>query len=198
METIGYIQEAVSSLQADKRVRRFALTAFAAQLIPLAKALPAPDEVSEGLVFFKDDEEFFTNLRVFCEVLMRYFGEKQKEDIKELHDRVKTYVDEHAYDTSFSLGALAQHFDVTDSYMSRFFRENIGKGFLEYVTDLRMTRAAMLLNGTKMSVRQVMEAVGYIDVSSFTRKFTRVMGISPGAYRTAKLKEKCEDEIIET
>ena len=46
-----------------------------------------------------------------------------------------------------------------------------------------MNRAAELLRETELGVREIVAQVGYIDVSSFTRKFTAHFGKSPAVFR---------------
>jgi AraC-like DNA-binding protein len=46
-----------------------------------------------------------------------------------------------------------------------------------------MKRAAELLLTTDQGVGEIVAEVGYIDASSFTRKFTKVYHLSPTAYR---------------
>ena len=49
-----------------------------------------------------------------------------------------------------------------------------------------MEKAAELLNDTELSIKEIVSRVGYIDVSSFTRKFTQTYKTSPGKYRKKK------------
>ena len=46
-----------------------------------------------------------------------------------------------------------------------------------------MNYGAELLIKTDLSVKEIVAQVGYIDVSSFSRKFSKYFGVSPAAYR---------------
>lgn len=50
-------------------------------------------------------------------------------------------------------------------------------------TALRMNEVKRLLRETDESVQSIVQAVGYIDISSFIRKFRKMEGLSPSQYR---------------
>ena len=47
----------------------------------------------------------------------------------------------------------------------------------------RVERAKELLESTRLSLEQIVEKVGYVDVSAFRRLFVRHVGMSPAQYR---------------
>jgi transcriptional regulator GlxA family with amidase domain len=60
--------------------------------------------------------------------------------------------------------------------------------FIDYLSHKRLMKASELLTKTKLSIRDIVEQIGYIDVSSFTRKFTAEYGQSPGRFRQNALR----------
>lgn len=78
--------------------------------------------------------------------------------------------------------------------VSRFFRKYSGKNFLEYVTEKRIERVCYLLKNTDLKVKTIVEQVGYLDVASFTKKFRKIMGVSPARYREMARQERKEDK----
>lgn len=46
-----------------------------------------------------------------------------------------------------------------------------------------MSEAKRMLESTDMKVQSILEAVGYLDIASFSRKFKQIYGVSPGKYR---------------
>jgi len=55
----------------------------------------------------------------------------------------------------------------------------------EYLTELRMRRAATLLVSTNMSVSEIALEVGYLSLSHFSRMFRERFGKTPRAFRAA-------------
>lgn len=64
---------------------------------------------------------------------------------------------------------------------SRAFREAFGVNFREYVLKLRLNEAARLLENPQAPVTHVASAVGFNDMSYFSRMFKREFGTTPSA-----------------
>ena len=71
------------------------------------------------------------------------------------------------------------------AFMSRF-SEALGVSPLAALRELRMRRAANLLDAKMMSVEQVANTVGYVNRSSFSRAFRAIYGVDPTDYRAGK------------
>ena len=85
----------------------------------------------------------------------------------------------------WTVTVLAQTVSMSRSAFAERFRELVGETPLGHLTQWRMARAAnMLLANRPMKLAAVAAAVGYESESSFGKVFNRVMGISPGRYRS--------------
>ena len=65
---------------------------------------------------------------------------------------------------------------------SFFFKQETGKTIIEYLNDIRIDTAKMLLMTTTKSVEEIAYAVGYESPKYFARIFKSVVGISPSAF----------------
>lgn len=101
-----------------------------------------------------------------------------------------SYVQEHCCDPNFSLQSMADGLGLSPSYVSRYFAANEGVTLIDYVTRLRMEKAAELLEDSAIPLPDIAQAVGYLNISSFTRKFKEKMGLPPGAWRQRQKKQK--------
>ena len=54
---------------------------------------------------------------------------------------------------------------------------------MSYLTRWRMLLAGLRLRESSDTIAQVAESIGYESESTFTRAFTREMGVAPGAWR---------------
>ena len=97
-------------------------------------------------------------------------------------ERIMEYIRENYTDPSFSLQVLADHFQVSNSYLSWFFKQKQGVTVLDYTTQLKMDLATKLLR-QGLNLQQVSLQVGYLNVSSFIRRFKQTMGMTPGEYK---------------
>lgn len=90
---------------------------------------------------------------------------------------------EERLDRSISVTELAATAGVSTSHLTTLFREATGGGPLSFHTALRMSRARLLLDTTGLGIGEIGRAVGYPDPLYFSRRFARVHGLSPSAYR---------------
>lgn len=81
------------------------------------------------------------------------------------------------------ISELAEALAVSDRTLIRRFRAALDQTPLNYLQDLRLESARVLLETSALSVEKIAGQVGYGDTSSFTRLFRQRIGMSPGAYR---------------
>ncbi len=84
-----------------------------------------------------------------------------------------------------TLDSMAQRFKLSETYISKFIKEKSQKSFREYVTDIRMKKAKVLLKNGNMTVENIALAVGYQSVEHFSRQFKKIFGVTPVSYRNS-------------
>lgn len=82
------------------------------------------------------------------------------------------------------VGAMAQAAGLEERTFLRRFKAATGMKPIEYVQHLRIGKARELLEFTRRPVDQIAWTVGYEDATAFRRVFHRLLGLSPGEYRT--------------
>lgn len=97
-------------------------------------------------------------------------------------ERIVGFVDASITNSLLSLAFVADRFQVSQSYISRVFRESYGKNYHSYVNEKRIACARELLLA-KPDISSVARAVGYDSDVTFRRVFKQTMGVSPSAYR---------------
>ncbi|AZC18428.1 GlxA family transcriptional regulator [Pseudomonas sp. CMR5c] len=78
---------------------------------------------------------------------------------------------------------MAQALCVSEKTIVRRFKAALESTPLNYLQNLRLDAAKVLLEQSDQNIDQVAVQVGYLDVSSFSRLFRERIGISPGSYR---------------
>ncbi|MCU6710642.1 AraC family transcriptional regulator [Paenibacillus sp. J5C_2022] len=78
---------------------------------------------------------------------------------------------------------LAAMAGMNRNYFSSAFSRHVGQSPLQYMTAIRMRRAAELLKETDASITEIAYSLGYGNPFAFTRAFTRHYKQSPTAYR---------------
>lgn len=92
------------------------------------------------------------------------------------------FIDEHLQE-HLTLREIADHLHMNASYFSVLFKEQLGLTFTEYLTRRRVQRAKELLSGTRQSIAEIAEEVGYQTDKYFVKVFRSIEGVSPGQYR---------------
>lgn len=87
-----------------------------------------------------------------------------------------------------SLSLLAEHSGYAEYYLSRKFKAETGQSVSEYIRRLRLERAALLLRTTDEEAQKIAAKMQFVSQSRFSEAFKKQFGITPGAYRTGRLK----------
>ena len=102
-----------------------------------------------------------------------------------LAGRIVDYIKNNYRDPNLvSLINIASVFKISPGYVSKIFKEYTGMGFKQYLTLYRINIAKKILEDDyTVKVKDVANMVGYENVNSFIRTFTKQENISPDAYR---------------
>ena len=114
----------------------------------------------------------------------------QKTDL--LTDRAKLFVDEHYMEPALTVAMIAENCNVSMAYLSTNFKKRYQSGLLEYINLVRIEHAKKILEDSNDTMERVAELVGYSNMRSFFRMFSRYVGTSPNRYRAMMLAKKKE------
>ncbi len=96
--------------------------------------------------------------------------------------RAREYLME-AHASNVSLEDLAKLANLSPYHLHRVFTREVGMSPHAFQTQVRISRARVLLSEGK-PLHQVAAETGFADQSHFTREFKRYVGLTPGAYRS--------------
>ena len=128
-------------------------------------------------------EEFGTcidNLKI--SMYMENVSQEPEEQEERVINGITRFMQEHLAE-EISLSVLSEEFHMNPQYISQLFKNEIGVGFLAYLTSIRMEKAKKLLLSTSLSIGEVAEQSGYGDYRVFTKVFKKSEGITPSQYR---------------
>ena len=104
---------------------------------------------------------------------------------EDLLARIFGFVEEH-YSKDCSLEALSAYTSYHYVYLSRFFKEQTGISFTDYVNRYRIGEAGYLLKNTDRSILQTAYDCGFESLRSFNRNFKKHLGQTPLQYRKSR------------
>lgn len=137
--------------------------------------------------------EMWTCLGRFVEKLTEVYQENNGRRKHWMIDEVLQYVEEN-YNTALSTRDIAGRFFMNTSYFSKLFHEQMGCTFSNYVIDLRIKKAKIMLTQTNMKLYDIADAVGYTNVQYFSTIFKEKEGLTPSAFR--QMRSAVKEEYI--
>ncbi|HEY5471229.1 MAG TPA: AraC family transcriptional regulator, partial [Bacteroidales bacterium] len=96
---------------------------------------------------------------------------------------VYAYIRDNYY-KSISLGKISKIARMNPTAFSRYFKENCGVCFVEYLNRVRTNKAGYLLRETEYLVNDIASECGFTSISNFNKHFRKNEGIAPRDYRT--------------
>ena len=125
----------------------------------------------------------YEQLQIFFLSLCRLAAEAQTEKQRSLHQKLLEFVNANCFDPNMSLTMAAGAFQLSENYVSSFFKEQTGINFLTYVENKRLQKSCRLLSGTSDTIDSIAFTAGYTSSHSFRRAFKRKFGVTPAKYR---------------
>ncbi|WP_182200297.1 AraC family transcriptional regulator [Paraliobacillus salinarum] len=144
----------------------------------------------DKLVHFGNPEQLKQNLKKTIAKACNLINTKKTKLNQQLFDDITTYIRQNYNTYHLSLENMAQHFQLSIPYLSRFIKEQFGVTFTQYVFSLRLNEVKKQLLTTDKLIRDIILEVGYRDVSNFNREFKKVEGVTPGQYRKLNKADK--------
>lgn len=105
--------------------------------------------------------------------------------------QVQQFVQEHYQDCSLNIGSIADALNRNPKYLSRVFRSETGTGLLDYINEVRIRNAKLILDQQDVGIDELSEMVGYATVRTFRRAFSKVYGTTPR--RLARIGESLDE-----
>ena len=102
---------------------------------------------------------------------------------EELKAKVKSYILQNYQNNNMSLTMVADEVNINASYLSRYFKEQFGENFIDYLSRYRIRVAKKLLEETSLKIQDIAQMVGYTSANNFIRVIKKYEGISPSKYR---------------
>jgi YesN/AraC family two-component response regulator len=72
---------------------------------------------------------------------------------------------------------------LNPDYFSRLFKEETGRNFVSWLSDLKIKRAITLLRETNLKVYEIADEIGYSNLGYFSRVFKKQTGKNPFEFR---------------
>lgn len=125
------------------------------------------------------EEVFFNLQQIYLKVCADYqviSDEKNKADFNQ-------YIMDHYTDPEFSQSAMADYFNISQSYLSAQFKLYFGVNMNTYVNSMRVQLASNYLRESEESVQSIALHCGFRSGDALSRVFKKVFGVTPTDFR---------------
>ena len=95
---------------------------------------------------------------------------------------VMAVIDRNLQDADFSVEQFGREMNMSRMQLHRKLKAVTGKSTSDFVRSHRIQRAAQLFNGGYGNVTEVAYAVGFRNLSYFSRSFKEVFDLQPSEY----------------
>ncbi|AIQ53521.1 helix-turn-helix domain-containing protein [Paenibacillus sp. FSL R7-0331] len=96
-------------------------------------------------------------------------------------DSIRAFMAGHFHEP-LSIDQLAGMAGLRPKYFGELFKKTYGQSAIDYLTDLRISRAKQYLQESGYLLREIAQKVGYSDEFYFSRKFKKEIGMPPSAF----------------
>lgn len=113
------------------------------------------------------------------------FPKKFEYKDKEIHSYIQEAIDyiNINYMNNITVQDITEHVNLSRSYLYKMFIKNLNVSPQNYLINLRMYKATLLLKNTKIPIGEVANKVGYNDSLLFSKTFSKHFSMSPLSYR---------------
>lgn len=99
--------------------------------------------------------------------------------------QITSYLDQH-YASKITLNDLCEHFFFSKVVLCKRFKDSMTCSIMEYLLQIRINAAQILLRETNKSIEQIAELCGFSSANYFGLIFKKLRGCSPLNYRKLK------------
>lgn len=96
--------------------------------------------------------------------------------------KLKDYIDTH-YQDEIRMETLSDMVNMTPNALSRFFKQRTNRSISNYINEVRIGQAALLLADSTQTVVEISYKCGFNTISNFNRTFKSIKGITPTEFR---------------
>ena len=147
------------------------------------------DKISPDAKLFNCNNinELHIQINEIIDYLEDYYKDyNTQNNIQEISQKALDIINKHLTDPNLSVSMIADILGVSVSYVSTFFKKNIGVSTLDYIHNLRLEKAKDFLIMGNMNIKDIALTIGYNNSLTLIRVFKKYEGTTPGKFRQTK------------
>ena len=101
-----------------------------------------------------------------------------------------SYIHKNYGREDLSTNLVAKQVNISLSWLSTKFKEEVGVGISDYLNKIRIQRAKQLFDEQDYMIYEVAEKVGFTSSQYFSKIFKQISGVTPNEYRRMNRKKQ--------
>jgi AraC-like DNA-binding protein len=131
-------------------------------------------------------EEMYLSLLSVCAKICEGQRPANMERNEMMLETVKELIEQKFPDMNLSQQSIATSVKLSSAYIGKLFKENYHMSITEYINEVRLNHAQLLLEQDNYTISEIMDKCGYANQSYFFRLFKGKVGSTPKEYRMKK------------
>lgn len=127
-----------------------------------------------------DDIKYWI-LEIYCKLISLLHAMQIDENYADYTKEAIKYIYAN-YHNSISLKDVADYIGVSSSHLSRVFKQDTGKRFVEYLNSVRVEQAIALMEQGEKNLKAIVKKIGFNHYNYFFKVFKDITGMTPLEY----------------
>ena len=121
---------------------------------------------------------------VFSECVNNITNSMQQQQLSNISKHIQMAIDyiNENYKKKLSLEDVSFHINLSVVHTSRLFKKETGKTVLDYINEVKLTKAKQMLDTGKYKVYEVADELGFSNSHYFSTLFKKFTGLTPSEY----------------
>lgn len=149
------------------------------KLPPLAPENPSVASLIDSCYTCGDIQNLFQTFFSDC---ARLILDKKLKFYSRTTRKAICYMSSH-YKEPLAVSDITTSLHISESYLSRIFKQDTGSSVISYLSLIRMNEAKRLLRNSDFKIYEIAVSVGFTSSQYFSKVFSKYVGISPLDYR---------------
>jgi len=138
---------------------------------------------SSGMYDFSNPQEVIDFFVFKLEEIKIILSERNRESYSAVIEEAFAYIQENYSCHELTVYMVAQHVNLSNSWLSTKFKEEVGVGVSDYLNGIRIEKAKQLIQGKSYMVYEVAEMTGFTSSQYFSKIFKQYTGKTPNEYK---------------
>lgn len=134
----------------------------------------------------RNPDEMIKFIELKLEEVMVLSHEQKNETYSDAVIKAMNFIRKKYTEEDLSTGSVAREVNLSSSWFSTKFKEEVGIGVADYINSVRIEEAKKLFDAGDLMIYEISEKVGFTSSQYFSKIFKEYTGITPNQYRKRK------------